>query len=106
MPNELWQADITLWRLADGTEVENLNARDDHPPSVPRLRRPGGLQGMCWQFRFVLPGHGHTDAVKVRVRSANFYAGTRFGRERHEAPTCLVVFGGAGASVRGAGPGS
>lgn len=30
MPNERWQADITHWRLASGTEVEILNALDDH----------------------------------------------------------------------------
>jgi transposase InsO family protein len=29
-PNERWQADITHWRLADGTEVEILNILDDH----------------------------------------------------------------------------
>ena len=29
-PNERWQADITHWRLADGTEVEILNIIDDH----------------------------------------------------------------------------
>jgi transposase InsO family protein len=30
LPNELWQADITHWRLADGTGVEVLNIIDDH----------------------------------------------------------------------------
>ncbi len=30
MPNERWQADITHWRLAEGTEVEILNVIDDH----------------------------------------------------------------------------
>ena len=30
MPNERWQADITHWRLADGTDVEILNVIDDH----------------------------------------------------------------------------
>jgi transposase InsO family protein len=30
MPNERWQADITRWRLADGTEVEIFNVIDDH----------------------------------------------------------------------------
>ncbi len=30
MPNERWQEDITHWRLADGTDVEILNAIDDH----------------------------------------------------------------------------
>ena len=30
MPNERWQADITHWRLAEGSEVEIFNALDDH----------------------------------------------------------------------------
>jgi len=30
MPNERWQADITHWHLADGTDVEILNVIDDH----------------------------------------------------------------------------
>jgi transposase InsO family protein len=29
-PNQRWQADITHWRLADGSEVEVLNIEDDH----------------------------------------------------------------------------
>jgi transposase InsO family protein len=35
LPNELWQADITHWRLADGTETEILNIIDDHSRLVP-----------------------------------------------------------------------
>ena len=30
LPNELWQADITHWQLADRREVEILNILDDH----------------------------------------------------------------------------
>lgn len=30
LPNEMWQADTTHWRLADGSEVEILNLIDDH----------------------------------------------------------------------------
>jgi transposase len=30
LPNELWQADTTHWRLADGSGVEILNCLDDH----------------------------------------------------------------------------
>jgi transposase InsO family protein len=30
LPNELWQADVTHWRLADHTEVEILDLLDDH----------------------------------------------------------------------------
>jgi transposase InsO family protein len=29
-PNQLWQADVTHWRLADGSDVEILNILDDH----------------------------------------------------------------------------
>jgi transposase InsO family protein len=30
LPNEMWQADITAWQLADGEVVEILNVIDDH----------------------------------------------------------------------------
>ena len=30
LPNECWQADVTHWSLADGSEVEILNMVDDH----------------------------------------------------------------------------
>jgi transposase InsO family protein len=30
LPNELWQADTTHWRLADGSDVEILDLLDDH----------------------------------------------------------------------------
>jgi transposase InsO family protein len=30
LPNELWQADTTHWRLADGSDVEILDVVDDH----------------------------------------------------------------------------
>jgi transposase InsO family protein len=30
LPNEMWQTDITHWRLTDGTDVEILNMIDDH----------------------------------------------------------------------------
>ena len=30
LPNECWQADVTHWALADGSEVEILNIIDDH----------------------------------------------------------------------------
>jgi transposase InsO family protein len=40
-PNELWQADVTHWHLADGTEAEILNLLDDHSRLVlASLARP------------------------------------------------------------------
>ena len=34
-PNELWQADVTHWQLADNTPVEILNMLDDHSRVAP-----------------------------------------------------------------------
>jgi transposase InsO family protein len=40
-PNELWQADVTHWQLADGTAAEILNLLDDHSRLVvASLARP------------------------------------------------------------------
>jgi transposase InsO family protein len=40
-PNELWQADVTHWHLADGTQAEILNLLDDHSRlALASLARP------------------------------------------------------------------
>src|SRR5271163_1452268 len=40
-PNQLWQADVTHWHLADDTEVEILNILDDHSRvALASLARP------------------------------------------------------------------
>src|SRR3954462_7769671 len=40
-PNELWQADVTHWRLADHTEVEILDVIDDHSRlAIASIARP------------------------------------------------------------------
>ena len=44
-PDELWQSDVTHWRLADGTEAEILNWLDDHSRyllACTAFRRVGG----------------------------------------------------------------
>jgi len=44
-PNELWQSDVTHWRLADGTEVEICSWLDDHSRyllACTVFRRVGG----------------------------------------------------------------
>ena len=41
LPNELWQADVTHWRLADHTEVEILDLIDDHSRvAIASVARP------------------------------------------------------------------
>jgi hypothetical protein len=40
-PNDLWQANVTHWHLADGTEAEILNLLDDHSRlALASLARP------------------------------------------------------------------
>jgi transposase InsO family protein len=40
-PNECWQADVTHWHLADGTQIEILNILDDHSRlAITSLVRP------------------------------------------------------------------
>ena len=44
-PNELWQSDVTHWRLADGAEVEIISWLDDHSRYLlgsTAFRRVGG----------------------------------------------------------------
>ena len=49
-PNERWQADITHWRLADGTEVEILNILDDHSRvCIASIARLVFTAGQVWQ---------------------------------------------------------
>src|SRR6516165_2381134 len=62
LPNECWQADVTHWALADGSEVEILNVIDDHsrcwsppgpspPPRRPTWSRPSTKALLSWAFR-------------------------------------------------------
>jgi transposase InsO family protein len=38
LPNECWQSDVTMWRLADGRQVEIVNFLDDHSRLVVASR--------------------------------------------------------------------
>jgi len=50
LPNELWQGDLTLWALADGSQVDILNLIDDHSrllvasDAMPRFKAADVLQ--------------------------------------------------------------
>jgi transposase InsO family protein len=49
-PNERWQADITHWHLADGTQVEILNILDDHSRvCLASIARQVFTGGQVWQ---------------------------------------------------------
>ena len=80
-PNERWQADITHWELADGSEVEILNILDDHS----RL-----LVG---------------SDVRVTTKAADVVASFRKAAGRHGFPASLLTDNGAvfTAAPRGGG---
>jgi transposase InsO family protein len=69
MPNERWQADVTHWWLADGTEVEILNIEDDHSrldlASDARLTTTG--TDVVASFRKAFRRHG----IPARVLTDN-----------------------------------
>lgn len=71
LPNELWQADTTHWRLADGSDVEILDLIDDHS----RLLLAADA------FRTVKGG----DVVRTFLAAA----------EAHGAPVALLTDNGA-----------
>jgi len=67
-PNQRWQADITHWQLADGTEVEILNIEDDHSrldllsQAIRSFTAPTVLTGFRTAFkRYGIPARVLTD---------------------------------------------
>jgi transposase InsO family protein len=64
LSNERWQADITHWRLAEGTEVEILNIEDDHS----RL-------DVCSDARVTTTGHNVLTSFRTAFRRCGIPAG-------------------------------
>jgi transposase InsO family protein len=86
-PNERWQADITHWRLADGTEVEILNVLDDHSrvciASIARLVFTGG---QVWQVFLAAMGRWGAPAEVLTDNGAVFT-----GEQRGQGRVALEV---------------
>src|SRR5215207_841143 len=86
-PNERWQADITHWRLTDGTEVEILNILDDHSrvciASIARLVFTGG---QVWQVFLAAIGRWGTPAEVLTDNGAVFT-----GKQRGQGRVTLEV---------------
>ena len=60
LPNEMWQADITHWRLAGGKDVEILNMIDDHSRLflASRAFPTAKAADVVDVFRFAIDLHG------------------------------------------------
>jgi len=86
-PNERWQADITHWRLADGTEVEILNILDDHSrvciASMARLIFTGT---QVWQVFLIAIGRWGPPAEVLTDNGAVFT-----GKQRGQGRVALEV---------------
>jgi transposase InsO family protein len=86
-PNERWQADITHWRLADGTEVEILNVVDDHSrvciSSIARLVFTGG---QVWLVFLAAMGRWGAPAEVLTDNGAVFT-----GKQRGQGRVALEV---------------
>jgi transposase InsO family protein len=80
MPNELWQADVTHWELADETEAEILNIVDDHSrlcvASDARAVTKGGDVVASFHGAFAM--HGFPASV-LTDNAAVFAGGPRGG---------------------------
>lgn len=58
-PNELWQSDVTHWRLADGSEVEICSWLDDHSRYLLACTAFGRVGGDDVVATFNMAGDGH-----------------------------------------------
>jgi transposase InsO family protein len=58
-PNELWQSDVTHWRLADGTEVEICSWLDDHSRYLLGATAFGRVDGDDVVTTFTVAGEEH-----------------------------------------------
>jgi transposase InsO family protein len=58
-PNELWQSDVTHWRLADGTEVEICSWLDDHSRYLLGCTAFGRVDGDDVVATFCAAGEAH-----------------------------------------------
>lgn len=81
LPNEMWQADITHWRLAEGRDVEILNMIDDHSRLflASRAYPTAKAADVAGAFRSAVALHG-TPASLLCDNGAVFTATPRGGK--------------------------
>jgi transposase len=85
LPNELWQADTTHWRLADGTDVEILDMLDDHSRLLLAVEAFRAVQGgdVVRTFLAAVERNG-APAALLTDNGAIFTGGPRRGKVRLE----------------------
>jgi len=80
LPNELWQADITHWPLADGSDAEILNTLDDHSRLLAgsTARRIFKAADVVADLRLAMARHGRPE--KMLTDNGAVFTGLYRGR--------------------------
>ena len=75
LPNELWQADLTHWQLADGTSVEIHHILDDHSrlAITSKARTTTTGPDVLTDFRAAFRRHGIPRSVPVSYTHLDVY---------------------------------
>jgi transposase InsO family protein len=85
LPNELWQADTTHWRLADGSDLEILNLIDDHSRLLLAADALRTVKGGDVVRTFLVAAESHgAPAGLLTDNGAVFSGGPRRGKVRLE----------------------
>ncbi|MGH2728239.1 MAG: IS481 family transposase [Candidatus Methylomirabilaceae bacterium] len=86
LPNELWQSDVTGWRLADRTEVEIITYLDDHSRLIlaSRVVAVATAQGALRTFRAAAGEYG-LPAALLTDNGCVYTAAHRGGRQALES---------------------
>jgi transposase InsO family protein len=73
LPNELWQADITHWPLADGSDAEILNIVDDHSRllAVSTTRRIFKATDIVADLHTAMTRHGRPERMLTDMASSS-----------------------------------
>ncbi len=91
-PNELWQSDMTHWRLADGTEVEICSWLDDHSRYLLDCTAFGRVSGDDVVATFCAAGEAHGWPAATLTDNGAIYT-SRFTGGRNAFEYLLAYLG-------------
>ena len=91
-PNELWQSDVTHWRLADGTEVEIFSWLDDHSRYLLGCTAFGAVSGDDVVATFTAAGEEHGWPAATLTDNGSVYT-SRFTGGRNGFEYLLAYLG-------------
>jgi transposase InsO family protein len=92
LPNEVWQSDVTHWRLADGTEVEICSWLDDHSRYLLGCTAFGRVSGDDVVATFTAAGEAHGWPASTLTDNGSVYT-SRFTGGRNGLEYLLAFLG-------------